>query len=75
MILRMNLLVAIHLHDISMFLLLYADEPVLFSEIIDGLQKMFDTLYTYNTKWNIYVNVNKTKIVFRNGGKLSRNEK
>ena len=37
---------------------------------------MFDTLYSYGTKWNIDVNEHKTKsVVFRNGGKLSRKEK
>jgi hypothetical protein len=65
-----------YFHDISLFLLLYADDTVLFSETVDGLQKMLHTLYTYSIKWNIDINIDKTKIVvFRNSGKLSRTEK
>ena len=36
---------------------------------------MLDTLYNYTEKWKLSVNINKTKIVFRNGGILSDDEK
>ena len=66
----------IYLHDISVFLLMYADDTVLLSETAGGLQKMIDTLHTYSTKWNLCVNTEKTKIVvFRNSAKLSTKEK
>ena len=36
----------IYLQDISLFLLMYADDTVLLSETAGGLQKMIDTLHT-----------------------------
>jgi negative regulator of genetic competence, sporulation and motility len=52
---------------------MYADDMVFFSESVEGLQAMLDTLYNYTEKWKLSVNINKTKIVvFRNGGILSR---
>ena len=53
----------IYLQDISLFLLMYADDTVLLSETAGGLQKMIDTLHTYSTKWNLCVNTEKTKTV------------
>ena len=35
----------IYLQDISLFLLMYADDTVLLSETAGGLQKMIDTLH------------------------------
>ena len=66
----------IYLQDISLFLLMYADDTVLLSETAGGLQKMIDNLHTYSTKWNLCVNTEKTNIVeFRNSAKLSTKEK
>ena len=66
----------IYLQDISLFLLMYADDTVLLSETAGGLQKVIDTLHTYSTKWNLCVNTEKTKIVvFRTSAKLSTKEK
>ena len=48
---------------------------VIFSESVEGLQAMLDALYNYTEKWKLSVNINKTKIVFRNGGILSDDEK
>ena len=57
------------LKEISLFLLMYADDTVLFSRSVTGLQSMLDTLALYTEKWSLTVNVAKTKImVFRNGG-------
>ena len=60
------------MQDISLFLLMYADDTVFLSETAGGLQKMIDTLHTYSTKWNLCVNTENTNIVvFRNSAKLS----
>ncbi len=60
----------------QLFLLLFADDIVLFSSTIRGLQKEIDQLETYSDEWNLAVNRSKTKvIVFKNGGKLSKREK
>jgi len=50
---------AIELQQLSIFLLLYADDMVLFSETIGGLQSMLDTLACYSDKWSLTGNVNK----------------
>ena len=60
---------------INLFLLMYADDTVIISETCDGLQNMLNALLTYTKKWNLTVNIDKTKImVFRNGKKLNENE-
>ena len=65
----------IYLQDISLFLLMYANDTVLLSETAGGLQKMIDTLHTYSTIRNLCVNTEKTKdLVFRNSAKLSTKE-
>ena len=56
---------------INLFLLMYADDTVIISETCDGLQNMLNALLTYTKKWNLTVNIDKTKImVFRNGKKI-----
>ena len=59
----------------SIYLLLFADDAVIFSETREGLQKSLDNFEIYCKKWNLTVNVEKTKVVvFRKGGILARNE-
>ena len=51
--------------------LLYADDIVLLSESAKGLQKSLDILKTYCDKWNLKVNIGKTKvIVFNKSGRI-----
>ena len=59
---------------LKIFLMLYADDIVIFAEDQAGLQEGLDVLFTYCKKWKLKVNVNKTKkMVFRRGGPLRRN--
>ena len=68
--------VPFEMKELSLFLLMYADDIFIFSETITGLQTMLDTLYDYTSKWSLSVNINKTKIVvFRKGGVVHLNEK
>ena len=61
----------IELQELSLFLLMYADDMVVFSESASGLQFLLNSLVMYTDKWSLSVNVNKTKcMVFRNGGVL-----
>ena len=61
----------IDLKQLQLYLLLFADVAVLFSETRECLQHNIDNLDTYCQKWNLTVNVEKTKIVvFRKGGAL-----
>lgn len=40
---------------------MYADDTVLFSETVSGLQSMLDSLHCYTSKWNLTVNIQKNK--------------
>ena len=54
---------------------MYADATVLFSEDVDDLQPMLDCLHSYTERWNLTVNVDKTKVVvFRKSKRLSLKE-
>ena len=53
--------------DINIPILLYADDIVLISENESNLQKMLDHVDSWCKKWQMRVNVDKTKVVhFRN---------
>lgn len=57
-------------------LLLYADDIVLLSDRVEGLQVMINELESYCTQWGLTVNLLKSKVmVFRNGTRLSPKEK
>ena len=61
--------------DLKLCLMLYADDSTLISANREGLQNFLDCLYDYCTKWGLFVNVDKTKVViFRKGGVLSHND-
>ena len=58
----------------KIFMLLYADDIVLFANSPDELQEGLDLLFNYCKRWKLKINVAKTKImVFRRGGILPRN--
>ena len=58
----------ITLNELQIFLLVFADDTVLFSETPEGLQLLLDKLNTYCAKWGITVNVDKTvTMVFKQG--------
>jgi hypothetical protein len=56
----------VELKELSLFLLMYADDMVIFPDTIKGLQDMLNTLYCYTEKWKLCVNINKIKIVVLN---------
>lgn len=59
---------------LKLFLLLYADDIVIFSDSPEGLQKGLDILYDYCKKWKLSVNIDKSKImIFRKGGRIRGN--
>ena len=59
---------------LKLFLLLYADDIVLFSESEKGLQHGLNLLEKYCDKWKLQVNINKTKVmIFRKGGGVRKN--
>lgn len=61
----------IDLDTMKLFVLLFADDLVLFAETVIELQRLINRLAEYCDLWQIKVHVLKTKvIVFRNGGPL-----
>ena len=48
---------------LKIFLLLYADDRVLMSESVEGMQAMLDIFHDYCNTWKLHVNVAKTKLV------------
>ena len=57
---------------LKLYILLYADDIILFSENEEGLQKGLNILHSYCQKSKLTVNVSKSKVmVFRKGGRLS----
>lgn len=55
------------LNDYLIYLILFADDTVLFGKTPEILQHLLDKLFIYCRKWNIEVNIDKTKVVvFRN---------
>mgnify|MGYP002259916051 CR=1 FL=1 len=68
--------IQLHPSVFQVFLLLFADDVVLFSSTVIGLQRQINELELYCQKWNLKVNRDKTKvIVFKKGCKLSKHEK
>ena len=60
----------------ELFILLLADDVVLFSETVIGLQTQLNSLFRAAANLNLTVNINKSNIiVFRKGGYLAAREK
>ena len=56
---------------LKLFILLYADDIVLFGNSASELQNSIDILEEYCQKWKLTVNTTKTKVlIFRKGGRL-----
>ena len=70
----LNNVQGLDLEHFKIFLLMYADDIVVFSETAEGLQNGFNCMYQYCQKWKLSVNTQKSKVmVFRKGGMLRRN--
>ena len=53
-----------------MVMLLFADDTVLFADTLEELQILMDNLQEYCCKWNVCVNITKTKsMVFKYGNR------
>ena len=59
---------------VKIFMLLYADDIVVFAKTSDELQRGLDLLADYCKRWKLTINVSKSKVlVFRKSGVLPRN--
>ena len=58
--------------DFNLFMLLYADNAVLFAKPAETLQNMLNKLHEYSALWKLRVNTDKTKImIFEKGRKTN----
>ena len=63
---------AMSINDFNLFMLLYADDAVLFSKSSEALQNILNRLHAYSTLWDLKVNTEETKImIFEKGRKTS----
>jgi hypothetical protein len=61
----------VHIGEISVNYLLYADDIVLLSESKSGLQNCLNILEIYCCNWKLQVNVEKSKVlIFNSNGKF-----
>lgn len=62
--------------NITVKVLMYADDIVLLSDSPVGLQMMINSLHVYSNLWHLKVNLAKSKVlVFRSGTRISNNLK
>ena len=64
---------SICIEEISIFLLLFADDTVLFSYTKEGLQSLLYKLHRYCDKWGISVNLDKTVVMVCKKGRNVEN--
>lgn len=57
---------------INLFVLLYADDTIVFAESEEGLQNALNGVYEYCKMWHLSVNVDKTKVVIFSRGKVKK---
>ena len=63
--------IAVTIDQLSIYLLLFADDAVMFAESKEALQENLNCLKSYCDKWSLTVNVEKTKVmIFRKKGVL-----
>ena len=62
--LQQNTDARLNLDQLSIYLLIFADDAVIFSDSIVGLQSSLNNLQSYCLKWNLKVKVDKTKISY-----------
>ena len=58
----MNALTEGDLELLPIYLILFADDIVLFTTDPGSLQSQIDKIYEYSEKWGLKINVNKTKV-------------
>lgn len=66
----------VRIEELLIKILLYADDLVIMAEDIAALQEMINKFASYCKKWNLVVNLDKSKImIFKKGGRRSREER
>ena len=57
---------------LKLFILLFADDTVLFSNNMSDLQTTLKIFESYCRTWKLTVNTNKTKIIIFSGGRMPK---
>ena len=66
----------VKIESLKLFLLMYADDIVIFAESPEGMQSNLNILEMYCKKWNLTVYTNKTKVmIFQKRGRISQQYK
>ena len=60
------------LNDMKLFILLFADDAILFAQTPEALQSLLNDLSTYCDTWGLKINRNKTKIMIFERGRLTK---
>lgn len=68
-----NSVESFNLEDLKLFVLLFADDTVLFSYTKEGLQLLLNNLHSYCRKWGVTVNIDKTVIMICKKGNRQEN--
>ena len=64
----------IDVDNFKLFLVLYADDIIIFANNAEELQHNLNVFHEYCKRWKLVVNVDKTKVmIFRKGGRLPNN--
>ena len=72
--LNLNDLSESDLSHLCIYLLMFADDLILFSTSPDSLQLMLDNVFEYSSKWGLKIDVNKTKVCIFEKRKQVHNE-
>ena len=59
---------------LELFILLFADDIFLLSDTIIGLQNQLDVLARNCARLDLHVNLDKSNVIFRNGGYIAKRE-
>ena len=63
-----EMLDTVDIEEMTLFILLYADDAVIFAKSAESLQSMLNDIQEYCNTWHLTINTNKTKImVFERG--------
>ena len=63
-----EMLDTVDIEELTLFILLYADDAVIFAKSAESLQSMLNDIQEYCNTWHLTINTNKTKImVFERG--------
>ena len=60
---------------LRIFVLLFADDTVLFSNTKEDLQRTLNIFENYCTAWKLSVHTSKTKVMIFSGGRLAKDQK